>query len=458
VTYDSLPPAVSISAPSVSTTTFGPVTYTVTYTDANFSASTLAAGDITVNKTGTADGTVSVTGTGTTRTVTISTTSGEGTLGLSIAAGTATDIVGNSAAAAGPSATFTVSKADQTITFGPLAAQTYGNSPFTLSATASSGLPVSYASSNPAVATVSGNTVTIIGAGTTTITASQAGNENYNAAPSVPQTQTVNQASQTITFAALPAKAVGDAPFTLGATASSGLPVSYTSSDPAVATVSGDTVTIVAAGTTTITASQAGNTNYAPAPDVAQPFTVNGALPPPWVQADIGAPGAVGTATYSGGVYTVAGAGTIGAKADTFHFVYQTLSADGQIVARIPSFENTGTGARIGVMIRDTLATGSKSTLLAVNGSGAYKWMRRTSTGGNTTSTNSSTGTAPNVWVRLTRAGSTITASKSTNGTTWTTIGSTTVTMATNCYFGLVVASDTAALNTSTFDNVTVVP
>jgi hypothetical protein len=163
----------------------------------------------------------------------------------------------------------------QTITFPALSNKTFGDAPFTLSATASSGLAVSYASSNTSVATVSGSMVTIVGAGTTTITASQAGNTSFAAATSVPQTLTVNQASQTITFAALAAKTFGDAPFPLSATASSSLTVSFASSNTSVATVSGSTVTIVGAGTTTITASQAGNANFAAATAVPQLLTIN---------------------------------------------------------------------------------------------------------------------------------------------------------------------------------------
>jgi len=53
------------------------------------------------------------------------------------------------------------------------------------------------------------------------------------------------------------------------------LPVAYTSSNPAVATVSGSTVTVVGPGTTTIMADQAGNTNFYGAPTVSQPLTVN---------------------------------------------------------------------------------------------------------------------------------------------------------------------------------------
>jgi autotransporter-associated beta strand protein len=167
----------------------------------------------------------------------------------------------------------------QTITFAALPATTYGNAPFALTATASSGLPVSYSSSNPLVATVSGSTVTIVGAGSTNITATQSGNGTYEAAPPVIQSLVVNQVSQTISFGALATVLDDVALFTLNATASSGLTVSYASSNPAVATVSGNTVTVVSVGTTTITASQTGNTNYSVAASVPQALTVGRANP-----------------------------------------------------------------------------------------------------------------------------------------------------------------------------------
>src|SRR5206468_7643281 len=107
-TVDNTPPTVSIGAPSATTTTAGPVTYTVTYADANFNASTLAASSVTMNATGTATASIGASGTGTTRTVTLSNITGTGTPGISVAAGTATDTVGNAAPAAGPSTTFTV--------------------------------------------------------------------------------------------------------------------------------------------------------------------------------------------------------------------------------------------------------------------------------------------------------------------------------------------------------------
>ncbi len=84
-----------------------------------------------------------------------------------------------------------ITQADQTITFGALAPKASTAAPFTLTATASSGLAVSYTSSDSAVATVDGSTVTVVGVGTTTITASQLGDGNYTAAPAVPQTLVV---------------------------------------------------------------------------------------------------------------------------------------------------------------------------------------------------------------------------------------------------------------------------
>jgi len=167
------------------------------------------------------------------------------------------------------------SKSNQTITFGALSPKTYGDSSFALTGSASSGLSLSYSSSNTGVATVSGSVVTIVGAGSTTITASQVGNSSYNAATSVSQTLTVNKANQTITFTTLPAKTYGDSAFVLTGSSTSGLSVSYSSSNPSVATVSGNTVTIVAAGTATITATQAGNSNYNAASSVSQNLSVS---------------------------------------------------------------------------------------------------------------------------------------------------------------------------------------
>src|SRR6185369_8128077 len=95
------------------------------------------------------------------------------------------------------STTLTI-RGPQTITFDPIANQTHGDAPFTITSTASSGLPVSFTSLTPSVATVSSDTVTIVGTGTATIRASQAGDATYLPAADVDQTFSVSQAAPTV--------------------------------------------------------------------------------------------------------------------------------------------------------------------------------------------------------------------------------------------------------------------
>jgi hypothetical protein len=213
--------------------------------------------------------TVTPTVTDTTATIKVNGTavaSGTASESIALAVGTNTITTVVTAQDGTSASTYTVSVfreyETQTLSFGALPAATYGDSPISLSATSSSGLAVSYASSDPAVATISGNLLSITGAGSVTITASQPGDGNFSAAADVPRTLVVNKASQTITFGALVDRTYGDNAFTLSASASSGLPTSYASSDTSVATVSGETVTLHTAGTTTITAFQAGDANY----------------------------------------------------------------------------------------------------------------------------------------------------------------------------------------------------
>jgi autotransporter-associated beta strand protein len=182
-------------------------------------------------------------------------------------------------------------------------------------------------------------------------------------------------------------------------------------------------------------------------------------LPAPWVNAKLGTANLTGSVSHNAGTFTLSGSGIMSGTADTAQFVYQTLSGDGEIIARIPTVGATGANARVGVMIRDTLATGSRHVTMSVNGSSAYRLVVRSTTGGTTTTTNSSTGTAPNLWVRLVRTGNTITSYRSTNGTAWTLVATSTVTMATNCYIGLVDCSGSnTTLNTSSFSTLSVTP
>lgn len=172
-------------------------------------------------------------------------------------------------------------RANQTITFGNLANRTMLQSPVTVTATASSGLTVSFSTTTPTVCTsggTNGRTITLVGAGTCTVKADQAGNAAFNPAPSVSRGFTVSRVSQSITFNALPNRTMVQTPFTVAASASSGLAVTFASTTPSVCTtggVTGSTVDLLSPGTCTIVASQAGNATYAPALDRTRSFTVS---------------------------------------------------------------------------------------------------------------------------------------------------------------------------------------
>src|SRR5271157_1256917 len=92
---------------------------------------------------------------------------------------------------------FALGSPSQTITFGSLPTKTYGDAPFSIAASASSGLSVGFSASGNC--SVSGNTVTITGAGSCTIIASQPGDSTHAPAPAVTQSFTVNQAALTVT-------------------------------------------------------------------------------------------------------------------------------------------------------------------------------------------------------------------------------------------------------------------
>lgn len=173
------------------------------------------------------------------------------------------------------SRTLTVNKRSQTITFNALPTKTYEDLPFTLPQKTDEGLTISYTSTNTSVATVSGNTVTILKPGTTDIIASQAGDATHYAAAEVSQTLTVNKAAQQITFEALASKTYGDASFTLNKVSNKNLTITYTSSDASIASVSGNRVKINHPGSVIITASQAGDAYYLAAEPVSQTLIIN---------------------------------------------------------------------------------------------------------------------------------------------------------------------------------------
>jgi regulation of enolase protein 1 (concanavalin A-like superfamily) len=180
------------------------------------------------------------------------------------------------------------------------------------------------------------------------------------------------------------------------------------------------------------------------------------ALPALWASGDIGAVGTPGSTAHSNGTWTVSGAGAdIYNAADAFHFAYRPITGDATIVVRVASLQNTDLLAKAGIMFRDNLAAGSKHAGLFVTPGGGLRFIRRTSVNGGSASTSVSGPKAP-YWLKLVRSGNVITAYSSSNGTTWSTVGSATVSMQATIYVGLAVTSKKAWTTTATFDNLSV--
>jgi regulation of enolase protein 1 (concanavalin A-like superfamily)/phosphatidylserine/phosphatidylglycerophosphate/cardiolipin synthase-like enzyme len=182
-----------------------------------------------------------------------------------------------------------------------------------------------------------------------------------------------------------------------------------------------------------------------------------GGVPAPWADADVGDTGVAGTASYSSPTFTVTGAGAdVWGTADALNYVYQPLSGDGTITARVASVQNVNAWTKAGVMIRASLGSGSAQAFMLVSAGKGVAYQRRLSNGATSISSTGSSSVAPR-WVRLTRSGNTIAAFESANGSSWTPVGSSTFTMPASVLVGLGVSSHVRGANaTATFDNVTV--
>ena len=172
--------------------------------------------------------------------------------------------------AAGENVFLALAKVCQTISFGSLPGKTFGDPDFAVSASASSGLPVSFSASGSCAASAA--SVHITGAGSCSVTASQPGDAVHLAAADVSQSFAIAKAGQSITFRPLANKTYGAADFTVSGTASSGLPISFAGSGNCA--VSTATVHLTGAGLCTVTASQPGDANYTAASDISNTFSI----------------------------------------------------------------------------------------------------------------------------------------------------------------------------------------
>jgi regulation of enolase protein 1 (concanavalin A-like superfamily) len=181
-----------------------------------------------------------------------------------------------------------------------------------------------------------------------------------------------------------------------------------------------------------------------------------GPLPAGWSHQDIGAVAAAGAASYDSGTFTLKASGIdIWGTADEFRFAYRAMTGNGTITARVSTVQNVSAWTKAGVMMRESLAPGSKQATMFVSAGKGLAFQRRTATGGVSTHTAGAYLGAP-YWVRMTRSGSTFSAYSSPDGVTWTLVGSEAIPMASTIYVGLAATSHVdGTVATVSFTNVT---
>lgn len=180
-------------------------------------------------------------------------------------------------------------------------------------------------------------------------------------------------------------------------------------------------------------------------------------VPSPWSTRDVGGPVLAGTSTYSNGEFTVDAAGIdIWDRSDQFHFVYQAVSGDADVRARVDAVSMAHAWSKAGVMIRASLAADAPHGYALLSAAKGVAFQRRTVSGGLSTHTAGPAATPPG-WVRLVREGTRLTAYTSGDGVRWTAIATDTVSLGTTAYIGIAVTSHRAdARTTARVSNVAV--
>ena len=162
-----------------------------------------------------------------------------------------------------------------------------------------------------------------------------------------------------------------------------------------------------------------------------------------WVDGDVGAVGKQGGLMVAGARMRVRGAGAdIWDRADAFHFVWQPVDGDVDIVARLTGVQHLRSWSKAGVMIRSSLAAGAPHAFMLGSAAKGFAFQRRTSQGGWSTHSPGGAG-APAGWLKLSRRGDRITAYRSKDGIRWTMVGSEEISMGETVYVGLAVSSHT---------------
>jgi len=178
------------------------------------------------------------------------------------------------------------------------------------------------------------------------------------------------------------------------------------------------------------------------------------ALPAGWSNNNVGnANGSAGFKPCTGnGEFTVTAVGFSTSSSDVLHLASRQLCGNGEIIARLASVNNAGWG---GIMLRESLAQGSKMVALKAQGNGNIRRMIRTMTNGPVNNLNYSR--PQHDWLRLTRSGSTFVGYTSMDGVNWTFAFSANVSLTGCLYAGLFAESINGTVTTTAvFDNVSI--
>jgi len=182
---------------------------------------------------------------------------------------------------------------------------------------------------------------------------------------------------------------------------------------------------------------------------------VQAGLPTPWVNEEVGSVSHAGSVAYRAGVFRVrsSGTNTLGAE-DSCHFVFKPVSGTSEVIARVTKVQLTDPWARAGLMMRESLAAGSRNVFLSVTAArgGVFQWRGRL--GEETSVTLDRSFTVPS-WLKLKHEGNTFTALRSRNGAQWTVVEKVTMTATGDLYVGMaVVGVRGSVLNESVFEEV----
>ncbi|MGA0846065.1 MAG: hypothetical protein ACO3RV_05945, partial [Luteolibacter sp.] len=187
-------------------------------------------------------------------------------------------------------------------------------------------------------------------------------------------------------------------------------------------------------------------------------LTISG-LPTAWFWQDIGNVGIAGSASIMNDSITLQGSGAdIWGNEDAFSFVSQTFDRDFVVTGCLVSLSNTDYWAKAGLMIRESNAANSKNVFLSVTPEGGGTRLQWRNFQGAETADHQLSGINAPLWLRILRSGDTFTAWEAADGELWTDSHAVTLAMNPQVLVGLAVTShNNEALNTATFENVSLV-